>query len=903
MPAHTLTLEEVDAGVTLSLDAEDPEAPSLVVEPGMPCSLKAVRISGSGLTYRPGAPQGGEPTNDLYAILSQGTIKVTKSSDTKLIKRAHRQLMLVHHTDKGGDPQVASAINEAYAVLSDPDSKDAYDNPAPQIVPPEEWAIRISLESVAERKARGKEALHRVDWSQCQGNGLSVADAVEMLEKLGRAGIISRADDTCKDIHHKHAKGADLLLVKHITAEQALQGVDGELAKVDLPSGECCRLSPLAEDQNVLEDGYVEIIEGRGLPKHRDATGARGRLIVQYRVSSPEPAFAAGIIRDRLATKKLREVERTRIRLSRELQNNAREVEEHTNRLNAEIQDQRHAWREASEEQQQRMQQLASKNASQAELLQQLQTRITELELAETQAKEQTRELQRELQAAKASNKGGFFQSLSNALGGTKEETTNANETCTSSTMLGTYEVIADRVPVYEDAQCTQAFYDESQRTPGGRTTRQKRQFTRKHQFDADRVACFTAADGTGSVTLHCMVDFQDGSRGAYGWVKHNQISLRMTAPSGISPEELNHPRLVSGTDTTAHIALVQELQGKTLELAAKDRELEAKNALLTELNSQLAQTQSKLESAAQERRDDTEWGRGILQIAMDSGLCPPDFLQELPVDHDAATFDVRPVRDRLLTVLQACIEQQAVAVTEAKTNLESLSNEVHQRAANLLSTLAARRQHAVSTFPDSCSGLSTDAALEHLDHAVAVTRAELEQNEKDEEALRSDLARQKKQVNDAMDGWKRAVRASSDVLSNAEVRDDGSCSERDNGVLQTVKALQKLHASCADSVNELEELGSMFCELDSAGVSPCEPETKPDHDGLTGDRPCLPKPALSKAEANEDDSASLPEGVPREMLASTASSEPSTSVFPATRPVRHRLDIFAGVGSLAKLG
>ena len=153
------------------------------------------------------------------------------------------------------------------------------------------------------------------------------------------------------------------------------------------------------------------------------------------------------------------------------------------------------------------------------------------------------------------------------------------------------------------------------------------------------------------------------------------------------------------------------------------------------------------------------------------------------------------------------------------------------------------------------------------------------------------------------MDDWKRAVRASSDVLSNAEVRDDGSCSERDNRVLQTVKALQKLHASCADSVNELEELGSMFCELDSAGVSPCEPETKPDHDGLTGDRPCLPKPALSKAEANEDDSASLPEGVPREMLASTASSEPSTSVFPATRPVRHRLDIFAGVGSLAKLG
>ncbi|GAX11865.1 DnaJ homolog subfamily A member 5 [Fistulifera solaris] len=43
------------------------------------------------------------------------------------IKKAHRQLALQHHPDKGGDPEVFKRIQEAYECLSDPAERQWYD--------------------------------------------------------------------------------------------------------------------------------------------------------------------------------------------------------------------------------------------------------------------------------------------------------------------------------------------------------------------------------------------------------------------------------------------------------------------------------------------------------------------------------------------------------------------------------------------------------------------------------------------------------------------------------------------------------------------------------------------------------------------------------------------------------
>lgn len=62
---------------------------------------------------------------DYYYILG-----VEKNADEQTIKKAYKRLAMKHHPDKGGDESKFKEINEAYAILSDPQKKAQYDNPA-----------------------------------------------------------------------------------------------------------------------------------------------------------------------------------------------------------------------------------------------------------------------------------------------------------------------------------------------------------------------------------------------------------------------------------------------------------------------------------------------------------------------------------------------------------------------------------------------------------------------------------------------------------------------------------------------------------------------------------------------------------------------------------------------------
>jgi curved DNA-binding protein len=64
---------------------------------------------------------------DYYGILG-----VPKTAPEAEIKRAYRRLASQHHPDKGGDTARFQEIEEAYRVLSDPGSRQEYDNPRPQ---------------------------------------------------------------------------------------------------------------------------------------------------------------------------------------------------------------------------------------------------------------------------------------------------------------------------------------------------------------------------------------------------------------------------------------------------------------------------------------------------------------------------------------------------------------------------------------------------------------------------------------------------------------------------------------------------------------------------------------------------------------------------------------------------
>lgn len=64
---------------------------------------------------------------DHYAVLG-----VSKNATPEEIKKSYRKLASQHHPDKGGDTAKFQQIQEAYAVLSDPQKRQQYDNPAPQ---------------------------------------------------------------------------------------------------------------------------------------------------------------------------------------------------------------------------------------------------------------------------------------------------------------------------------------------------------------------------------------------------------------------------------------------------------------------------------------------------------------------------------------------------------------------------------------------------------------------------------------------------------------------------------------------------------------------------------------------------------------------------------------------------
>lgn len=60
------------------------------------------------------------------------TLGVAKTATPDEIKKAYRKLASQHHPDKGGDTATFQKIEEAYRILSDPNTRQQYDRPIPQ---------------------------------------------------------------------------------------------------------------------------------------------------------------------------------------------------------------------------------------------------------------------------------------------------------------------------------------------------------------------------------------------------------------------------------------------------------------------------------------------------------------------------------------------------------------------------------------------------------------------------------------------------------------------------------------------------------------------------------------------------------------------------------------------------
>lgn len=69
-----------------------------------------------------------------------GLLNIERSASSQDIQKAFRKLALIHHPDKGGDPETFKSLRQAYEVLSDEGKRRQYDQtgqiPGDQVSPP-----------------------------------------------------------------------------------------------------------------------------------------------------------------------------------------------------------------------------------------------------------------------------------------------------------------------------------------------------------------------------------------------------------------------------------------------------------------------------------------------------------------------------------------------------------------------------------------------------------------------------------------------------------------------------------------------------------------------------------------------------------------------------------------------
>jgi curved DNA-binding protein len=253
------------------------------------------------------------------------TLGVSKNASPEEIKRAYRKLASQHHPDKGGDTQRFQEIQAAYDTLSDPNERNKYDNPTPQMggfqfhqgVPSgfEDFFsqafgghpfgdlfrqrnmqrnrhLNLQTSITLEESFNGKELIANITLPSGREQTLQIKipPGVQDGTTLRLSGM---GDDTFPnaprgDIHLNisviphpvfQRKGDDLVQSVNINCIEAMLGkvltiktIEGKTLNVNIDPG--------------TQHGAVMSVQGHGMPNINDAR-FRGRLLLEISVSIP----------------------------------------------------------------------------------------------------------------------------------------------------------------------------------------------------------------------------------------------------------------------------------------------------------------------------------------------------------------------------------------------------------------------------------------------------------------------------------------------------------------------------------------------------------------------------------------------------------------------------------------
>ena len=184
------------------------------------------RVSMSSTVDAPSAPDDFDP----YA-----TLECDRTADEAEIKRNYRRLALKHHPDKrDGDDAEFKRVALAYKILSDPESRQAYDRGGCEAVhAPDVMDAEIDFSEA------GFGSTLMASMISSLGVNIKTAVPVKVLESVRRGVVaISRAEVGCK-VSESVRKGEIRLFRCEITAENARAGV---VVSVTSPAGDKFKL-------------------------------------------------------------------------------------------------------------------------------------------------------------------------------------------------------------------------------------------------------------------------------------------------------------------------------------------------------------------------------------------------------------------------------------------------------------------------------------------------------------------------------------------------------------------------------------------------------------------------------------------------------------------------------------
>lgn len=252
---------------------------------------------------------------------------VARDADAKAIRDAFRTLALRYHPDRNKEPGAEERfkeIAEAYAVLSDPNKRAAYDAGSFSAagVPPEDLFAGINFDELFRGVGFGlgddlfNRFFRRRRGGPAQGEDLEITIEVP-LDKIARGGeetVQSTRPATCSACHGTgaaagtapkncdacHGSGQHVarrqdggMVVQYVTECSACHGAGTVIEK---PCGECMGTGKVQRVETLevkipvgAEEGTILRIAGRGLPS-RDATGSPGDLLVTL-YTRPDPRF------------------------------------------------------------------------------------------------------------------------------------------------------------------------------------------------------------------------------------------------------------------------------------------------------------------------------------------------------------------------------------------------------------------------------------------------------------------------------------------------------------------------------------------------------------------------------------------------------------------------------------